>query len=210
MVARAQTETEAASLACFNAGQPPLTSLDTDTSVRARACRRYFPAARDSVLREKWWSFAKGWVVPAPIAGESLGPLKKRYVMPEDCLRVRYIQDLDDDAWDLENATVDMAGVPTSQTVLVTNVTAPVVAYTKRITEVRLWDPVFLDGFAEDLAARIALKVGRSQSFADKMASRAAATIATASAIDGREQSRQTITRTPSWVAARRGVRAGW
>lgn len=210
MVARAQTETEAGNLALFNAGQPLMTSIDTDTSARARACRQYFPTARDSVLREKWWSFAKGWVVPAAIAGESLGPLKKRYLMPEDCLRVRYIQDLEDDAWDLENATVDMSGVPTSQTVLVTNVTAPVVAYTKRIVEVRLWDAVFLDGFGEDLASRIALKVGRSQSFADKMAARAMGTIATASAIDGREQSKQVITRTPSWVAARRGVRTGW
>jgi hypothetical protein len=53
--------------------------------------------------------------------------------------------------------------------VLVTNLTAPVIAYTRKVEAVRLWDPVFLDGFAYELASRCAGKLGRSTSKAEKL-----------------------------------------
>jgi hypothetical protein len=114
MTARATTETGAANLALGHLGQPALADLahDSNTSLRARACRLFFGGARDAILREKWWSFAKGWVTPAADTVESLGPLKTRFVMPADCVRVRYIDGVDDEEWDLESGDVeDSAGV---------------------------------------------------------------------------------------------------
>jgi hypothetical protein len=124
VTARATTETGAANLALGHLGQPALADLAHDSNLRARACRLFFGGARDAILREKWWSFAKGWVTPAADTVESLGPLKTRYVMPADCVRVRYIDGVDDEEWDLESGDVeDSAGVTSPQTVLVTNLT---------------------------------------------------------------------------------------
>src|SRR4051812_44037877 len=106
MAARAQTETEVANLALGHATQPPLGDLATDANIRARACRQFFAATRDRLLRQKWWSFAKGWEQPSAATGESPGPLKTRYVLPAYCLRVRYIDDAPDDCWDIENAAI--------------------------------------------------------------------------------------------------------
>lgn len=211
MTARASTETAAANLALGHLGQPALADLAHDSSLRARACRLFFGGARDAILREKWWSFAKGWVTPAADTVESAGPLKTRFVMPAECLRVRYIDGVDEQEWDMESGDVeDGVGVTLQQTVLVTNITAPLVAYTRRIEAVRLWDPVFLDGFAYELASRCAGKLGRSTSKANGLHAQAMEAIDSAAAIDSKEQSRKTVTRTPSWIAARRGVRTAW
>jgi hypothetical protein len=116
VTARATTETGAANLALGHLGQPALADLAHDSNLRARACRLFFGGARDAILREKWWSFAKGWVTPAADTVESLGPLKTRYVMPADCVRVRYIDGVDDEEWDLESGDVeDSAGVTRSR-----------------------------------------------------------------------------------------------
>src|SRR3954470_12502675 len=121
MTARATTETGAANLALGHLGQPALADLAHDSSLRARACRLFFGGARDAILREKWWSFAKAWVTPAADTVESLGPLKTRFVMPADCVRVRYIDDAEDEEWDLESGDVtDGVGVTSQETVLVT------------------------------------------------------------------------------------------
>jgi hypothetical protein len=69
---------------------------------------------------------------------------------------------------------------------------------------------VFLDGFAYELASRCAGKLGRSTSKAEKLHAQAMEMIESAPAIDSKEQSRKTVTRTPSWIAARRGIRTPW
>lgn len=208
MTARATTETAAASLALGHLGQPELADLDHDTTAAARACRLFFGGARDALLRAKWWSFAKGWAVPSADSVQSRGPLKTRFVLPVDCLRVRYLKDCEDHEWDLENGDIeDVVGVTSGQTVLVTNALAPVVAITRRIEEVRLWDPVFLDGFGYELASRAATKLGRSASRAADLHAKALDTIEGAAAIDSKERSPQTMSRDTSWLAARRGRR---
>lgn len=208
MLARAATEAEAASLAVSHLGQPGISDL-ADNSLRARAARQFFAAARDALLREKWWSFAKGWVTPAADSADSLGPLAKRYVMPVDCLRVRYINGVQDEQWDIESGQVDSAGVQVEAVVLVTNVVAPLVAYTRRVEAPRLWDSVFLLGFSYELASMCALKLGRSSSKRDALHAQAMVTIDSAAQIDSKEQSRQTQgPRLASVLRARTGFRS--
>jgi hypothetical protein len=89
---RAGTETAAANLALGHLGQPAIADI-ADSSLRARTMRRFFAAARDSTMREKWWSFAKAHVRPAADPVDSIGSLATRYVLPADCLRVRYLDD---------------------------------------------------------------------------------------------------------------------
>ena len=208
MIARPGTETYAANLALALVGVPAIAGMQVDTTA-GRAVRLFFPQVRDDILRAKWWSFAKGWDVPAADPVESLGPLKKRYALPADCLRVRYILGTDgelyDDecgAWDIESSGAREGQA--EQTFLVSNIEAPTVAYTRCIGDVRLWDPVFLTGFSCKLAAPVSRKLGRSRSFADRLDAKGNAVIEDAAAIDSKEQSRQKKRPQSSWLAARR------
>lgn len=213
MTARADTEVAAANLALGHLGQPAIASL-SDANIRARAVKLHFASVRDSLIRDKWWSFSKGWVSPAADATDSIGPLKKRFAMPDDCLRVRYIVDSDgapfdeeSGAWALASGKIDVAGAVTDATIIESNLTAPLVCYTRRIEEVRLWDAVFLDAFAYELASRAARKCGRSATRAAELHSLAAQTIDSASAIDSMEKARPKAPARTSWLDARRGYR---
>ncbi len=213
MTARAETEVAAANLALGHIGQPEIASL-TDANIRARAVNLHFGSVRDSLLREKWWSFAKGWVKPAADTTDSLGPLKKRYMMPDDCLRVRYIVDdngdpFDEDsgAWALASGKIDVAGAATDAVVIESNISAPLVCFTRRVDAVRLWDATFLDAFAYELASRAARKCGRSATRAAELHGLAAQAIDTASAIDSMEKARPKAPPQTSWTQARRGSR---
>jgi hypothetical protein len=207
MTARATTEVGAANLALGHFGLPEIADL-SDKTTRARAVRQFFGTTRDSLLRRKWWSFAKGWVRPSADPVQSDGPLKNRFVLPDSVLRVRYIDEAADDAWDIESGAADDGGAQTESIVLVSNLTAPVICVTRRVESVRLWDPIFLEGFGYELAAACAKKLGRSANFAAGLRAQAKELIDTAAGIDSKEQSRQEITRTSSWILARRGRRS--
>lgn len=214
-IARAGTEAEAASLALGHLGQDAIAQL-TDDNIRARAMRLFYASVRDDLLRAKWWSFSKGWVRPSADTTESIGPLSLRFPLPENCLRVRYLDDEnggihDDESgeWELESAVLSVAGAATEATVLVTNIEAPLVCITQRVDAVRLWDPSFLTAFAYELASRTARKLGRSSTRAAELHNLAEQTIDTASAIDSKERSRaRTGQQDTSWLAARRGFRS--
>lgn len=214
MTALSGTETYAANLALAICGVPAIADMSVNTTA-GRAVRLFFPSVRDALLRKKWWSFAKGWARPAADTVESIGPLKIRYPLPADCVRVRYIVDGDGETydegcgeWDIESGAASAGQA--AQTFLVTNIEGVTIAYTRRIEEVRLWDPVFLEGFARALAAPISKKLGRSGGFADRLEAKAAEIIDTAAGIDSKEQSKKKAAPGSSWLAARSsGFRRG-
>lgn len=210
---RAGTETAAANLALGHLGQPAITDI-SDIGLRARTMRTFFAAARDSTLREKWWSFAKAHVRPAADVVESLGSLKTRYVLPADCLRVRYLDDgaggvftEDDGGWDIEGGVADVAGAQIESVVLVTNIAAPLVAYTRCVENVRLWDPVFLMGFSFRLASMAARKLGRSSAKAASLEVQARDEIDKAAKIDSKEATSKRVAPACSFLTSRRGLR---
>jgi hypothetical protein len=177
--------------------------------------RNFFAAARDSTLREKWWSFAKAHVRPSADPVESLGSLKTRYVLPADCLRVCYLDDgdggaftLDDGAWDLEGGVAEIAGATIESTVLVTNISSPTVVYIRRVETVRLWDPVFLMGFSFRLASLAARKLGRSSAKAASLEVQARTEIDKAAQFDAKEATVKRAQPVPSYLTARSGRRS--
>lgn len=212
MTARVADETYAANLALGHCGQPELADWHEDNK-RARAVRRFFPTVRDELLREKWWSFATGWVKPAADPSPAIGRFKTRYALPADYVRVRFVagadgEPLDDlcGAWDIENGAPAPGQV--AQTYLVTNVETPTVCYTRRIEDVRLWDPVFLTGFAYRLGAALARTLNRNKPLSDTLEAMARDTIATAAAIDSKEKSPSRQRPVSSWLRARSGFRS--
>jgi hypothetical protein len=86
--------------------------------------------------------------------------------MPADCLRVRFIKGDNRSEWAIETARGRVGGVDVEASILVTNIDAPTVCYTRRVTAVRLWDAMFLPAFGYMLAgycarARQVARVGR-------------------------------------------------
>jgi hypothetical protein len=209
MTAAVGTEEYAANLALSHLGQPEIASMSDDTT-RARAIRVHFPVVRRALLRRQWWNFATGWISPAadPVAG--IGALTVRYVLPPSCLRVRFVQtanncDIGPDAWAVESGNAEVGGVAVEAMVLVTNVATPKVCITQDITLPRLWDDLFLDTFGFKLAARLAKKLGRSQSTAEALDKEAEDLLVNAAGVDSKEKARESGNDRPisSFVSSR-------
>lgn len=196
-LARPSTEIQAANGALSHCKQPGI-ALFTEDNIRARQCSIHFGAVRDAVLAEHPWSFATGWVTPARDPVDSLGPLKGRFPLPADCITVRSVDGLEEDEWTLE------ASDGAEAKVLVTNATAPLVCFTKRITTVKLWEPLFLEVFQYRLAAAMAPMLLGSQVAAANLANDADQKLAPAQRADKREAARSTVSRDTSWIRARR------
>lgn len=204
---RATSETEAANGALAHVRHPPIASIDERRAV-AIACRTRFADTRDALLRDYPWNFATAWVVPAADPRPALGPLKIRYPLPEDCLRVRRVVGLESDAWAVEAANVAPGEEPTLVAVLVSNAAAPHVEYTRRVENPTLWDALFLEIFQLMLGARIAPLIARNAGLAAELEGRARALLKPARRVDAQEKARSDIPRRSTWIDARRGWNA--
>lgn len=210
MTATFGTEEYAANLALGHLGQPEIAQM-ADATTRARKIRQFFPAARRATLRLKPWNFATAWVTPAkdPVAG--IGDLTNRFVMPADCLRVRFIKGDNRREWSIETGSAAVGGVDVEATILVTNIDDPTVCYTRDVTAVRLWDDLFLQGFALMLAGYTAQSLGRSRELSESLKAQAASAVAGAATIDAKESGGEKSRPEPSWAMARRGGgRTSW
>lgn len=203
MTARAGSETEAANLALAHMRQPPIAQL-TDDNSRARAVKATFAAARDAALRLRWWNFATGYASPAQASGAYPGPLKNIFPLPEDWIATRGVEDAQDDEWENVAYMADPAGSSADVMCLVTNKTAPLIHYTRRIEVVRLWDADFLIAFSYQLAAFAGPQLGQSGNKVQELQARANEWRQEAAAIDAREKSTAEVSRATSWVTARR------
>lgn len=176
----------------------------SDATTRARKIRQFFPVARDEMQRAHPWNFCTAWIAPARDPVASIGPLVNRFALPADCLGVRSVRDAGDDEWAVETAQADVAGVPVEVMILVTNLAAPTVCIARRVTNVRLWDAMFLPAFGYLLASYLATSFGKSRQWGVDMRQAAMAKAAEAETVDSKEARARTRPET-SWSAARRG-----
>lgn len=201
---RAMSETEAANAALRHLGQPPIADLATGTDIAARECRAAFGLARDTALAEKDWNFATGWADLALSATPADGPLPNAFPLPDDCIKVRSVEDADDDDWDVQSQTITVAGAAVTRNVLVTCESAAAICYTRRITDVRAWSADFVLVFSLRLAALVAPMLTREISIGGALDDRADAKVDRAGRRDAREAAPRQVSRDTSWVRARR------
>ena len=205
MIPRAGTETAAANGALAHIGEPAIADLAADTAP-ARNCRLHFGTERDALLREYEWNFATAWITPGAAVAAALGPLSKRYLLPADCLRVRFVDELGADQWAVETAIVtDPTGATVETMVLTTSADAPLVCYTRRVENVALWDALFLTVFELRLAIRVAPVLGRDPATARAKLAEEEPKLEKAKRIDAREKAPKLVSSDTSWLAARRG-----
>lgn len=203
---RSQTEVEAASGALALLGQPPIADL-TQATAGARAAASRFADVRDALLRAYDWNFAAAWDRPARDPQSALGPLTNRFPLPDDCLLVRGVDGLETDEWAVEAAAAQVGAEAGSRMVLATNADTVLVSYTRRVENPAQWDALFLDVFQLRLAAALAPMIGADPGKGAELANRAEAMLLPAKRRDAREKARAQVSRSTSWLDARR---SGW
>jgi len=198
---RVDTDVAAANQALLLLEQPPISTM-TDANDRARAVNAAFAQARDVTLSLRWWNFATGkkWLT-AVASYVHAGPLEIAYALPADFLAARYLDDEPEEPWEIETAAVDPSGAAVK--VLTTNLAAPLLVYTRRVENVALWDPEFIEAFAHQLAYKAGApfvdrgRLKELQALADAWRDEA-------SGSDARQKSKGQVSRDVSWLRARR------
>jgi hypothetical protein len=200
-LARVNSEVQAANLALGHLGER-ITALNEDREA-ARAVIDHFASVRVALLRRHNWNFATDWERLSADPTARAGRFSKVFPLPSNCLRVRSVDGLEEDDWEVETANA-----ANSQTQLVNVLTceidAPRICYTRDILQIALWDSLFLDCFALMLASRLAGRIGHAESDGASLANRAENMIPTARRVNLREKARSRIDSNTSYVAVRR------
>jgi len=143
-------------------------AVDTDTSTEAKAARDVYDTKRQSLLRGYLWSFAKKRDVLSTVATVPDFGVDFAYALPADWLRTISVHPSDSDfsLCRYKHETILVSGTPTK--VIVTNIsTAIYLRYVWDVETVALFDPMFQEAFAWDLATFFALKIKQSSQHAD-------------------------------------------
>ena len=128
-------------------------------------------------------------------------PFTCRYILPDDCIVVREVPGLATGEWAVTApAAVDAPLVRYLDTL----VEAPLVQFTRRVVEPSRWNPEFTQVFVQQLAEACAPQCTRSGAAANRAHQVAAEMLPEAKRNDARERSPSQISRTTSWVNARR------
>lgn len=154
-------------------------SLD-DPNSRARQCKLHYAETRDEVLADFPWNFAQSVVALSPVSGVEVPGWGYVYRYPTDCLQAHVVTDevgarvpvgaawLSCDVWNYDaQFPVDarmpfrvMADPVTSGAkILVTDVEAAYLWFTKRVTDPNQMSALFRSALAWKLATEIALGV---------------------------------------------------
>lgn len=137
--------------------------LDTDRTVEARVCRKFFTTCRDQTLRDFPWPFAKKLVELAVITDseDDDHPTEEwdyQYQMPSDCVMPRRIQSgTRNDARDSRVPYLESYG--DAGLVIFTDMDSAVLEYTKRVDEAIRYPADFAMALSLRLASYIAAQV---------------------------------------------------
>jgi len=154
------TETDVSNLALMRMGvSQSLTNMRTDTTREALSLQLIFDAERDYVLRDFAWGFAKKYVAPTLVGAAPNSDWAYAHRTPADSLFVRRIVpatgQIDPDPPPFS------IGQDVTGGLIYSNVAAPTIEYTYKVTDTTQWDPEFISMFAWRLAGVLALSLAR-------------------------------------------------
>ena len=155
----ADNDVTVANMALTLLGQQSIADLDDETD-HARTMKRLYTMCLDAALRNHNWNFAQ---VRASLARHSAAPtweFSYQYVLPTDpyCLRVLETNLNDDEAWRIETYKT---GSEQSR-VIVTDFSSIKILYVARLTDPVLWDSLFADAMAWEMAFRASYAITAS------------------------------------------------
>lgn len=140
-------------------GEAKIMSLD-DATKPARACKLFYSATRDAVLRAHRWNFAKDRATLSALTAKPAFGWASSYPLPVDCLRVLHLNGETEE----EGAEFEIEGKN-----LLTDETTAQIVYIKKVEDSERFDSLFCEAISALLAAKMAVTLTASQSRADDL-----------------------------------------
>jgi hypothetical protein len=162
--------------ALLELGDAVIGDLD-ENSTEALIARNTFDQERDDLLDEHPWRFAQTRHIPPELSPAPSFGYDHRYQLPNDCIRVISVNDIDDELWEVEGRE------------LLTDENPVEIVYTRRVEETGLWSPRFTATLVKRLAGIWAEPLTSSTSLADRIEKRSDRTERRAKSADGQEGS---------------------
>jgi hypothetical protein len=127
-----------------------------DGSKAANNALDIYAQTRDALLRDGDWGFAQATTAAVASGQAAPTPWAVSYQYPADCLRVRNLIAAAFDANDPLPVLWEIATDAVAGTVILTNEANAKLVYTRQVTNPALWDPLFVETFADELAKGLA------------------------------------------------------
>lgn len=147
---------------------------ETDGSVESKNCNIFYAIARDSVLRDFDWSFARKSGTLALLTESHTG-WDYAYQYPSDCIKARFILDAsglnnngDYTALDPNNHEVRLNAAGSGHTFLCAFPTCEIL-YTSRVLNETLFDAMFVQALVLRLASMLAQPIKRDKALAESI-----------------------------------------
>ncbi len=137
-------ETALVNIALVRIGEDPLNDLQNQSGKVADVMRVAFEPSRDSLLRSYRWNFAIGRAALAASGSPTFGFVNS-FTIPDDCLHVVGLFDAGED---MRNYTSSKIPFKVEGRSLLCDEDIAYVYYIKSVTNVRLFDPIFIDALA--------------------------------------------------------------
>jgi hypothetical protein len=155
------TETDLANTALTLIAHPEITSIDDVTTEVARTCKRLYSVARDAALRAAHWNCATTRRTLAHLVSYEQNEWDYVYQLPQDpyCLKARRFQTSDHNWRSTNRFHPDYRPYRVEGRFILTNIAEPVLIYTRRITDVNLFDAELFQATATLLGAHLALAI---------------------------------------------------
>jgi hypothetical protein len=164
-------------------GERAAISQPDEQSAAAAVCRLHYEITRDTLLASHDWTFARRRSSLADL-GNPPRLWAYRYQLPSDCIRDRRITPASTGQAVRYEVASDVDDQGGEIQVLYTNVAAPELVYTARITNTELYPPIFVEALAWSLAAAAADTITADTRRQERAIKRAAEWTAYASADD--------------------------
>lgn len=137
------SQVEICNLALSRIGAGTISAIDEDTR-EARTCLLHYEPTLRSLLRSHEWNFAKKRAVLAQLVDAPVSEYTYQYALPSDFVKVCRINAVYTDEYRIEGAA------------LLSDEGTVTLEYVRAVADPNLFDALFVDVFAQRLAAEIA------------------------------------------------------
>lgn len=153
----------------------------SDDRAPVRWMKRNYPLVRDAVLRRHPWNFAIAREALPALSDRPAFGWKYQYQLPSDCLRI--LPPTSCGSFNGRDVPYQVEGRR-----LLTNSSAPLrIQYVRRVEDPTLFDPLFVQLLAAELAVRAANWITGKQSYSERLGQMVRELNAQASLLDGLE-----------------------
>jgi hypothetical protein len=188
-------------LAHINQTESQIANLDTDTGTTAIQCRIHYDLARQVLLSDHHWGFAKKRVALADL-GNPPSTWDFRYDYPADCVRFHHIQLPNRDCLPIRYSVED-DGLEAGLSIL-TDDEGAIGVYTYNVENTVLFTPMFSSALSWYLASELAVAIAGDSKKQEQAFAVYGRLLSSAKAMDSEEGQQDPEFDSP-WERARQG-----